>query len=137
MVALQQQNRAAGIGIDVFYLPQRHGRMQELLPAFMSSTAELALAAKLAATAAVAPLVLDPAALLFSLKEAMLKALSFRLDDFIDLRELELVAISTTARKTGYDGDAGSFSYAGQAVDGSVFATVTGDYLLTAAKVYR
>jgi 4'-phosphopantetheinyl transferase EntD len=112
-VAVMQANGSiGGIGIDLMWLPRHAGRMNDLLPMFMTDPDELQVVARLDSAA-------EPAMLLFSLKEALLKALSFRLTDFIDLRSIEI-------------GQPGC-SVFGDPIRTILFAATIGDYLVTAA----
>jgi enterobactin synthetase component D len=106
-----------GIGFDLISLAQRAGRMEELAPMFVVDAAELAGIAQLNPAA-------DANMLLFSLKESVIKAMTFRLDRFIDMREL---AIRHT---DGFD-----VHFEGSVTRAELFAAVTGQYLLTAAVV--
>ncbi len=113
----KQQHCEAGIGIDLVSLPQRVGRMDELAPMFLANADELS-------TMAAFNLSVDPALLLFSVKESVVKAMSFRLDDFIDMRAIEI-----------YHADKLRFRISGNAVSADVVAATTGNYLVTAIKV--
>jgi len=118
-VALMQKQRhiAAGIGIDLVHLHQRAGRMHDLTPMFMTGTDELkAMAAMKVAV--------DPALLLFSIKESVVKALSFQLEDFIDMRSIEI-----------YYADGLRFRVFGQPVSADMQAAASDEYLLTAVTV--
>jgi enterobactin synthetase component D len=104
-------------GIDLVYLPQRSGRLGELAPMFVADDDELSAVAALAAG-------IDPAVLLFSVKESIVKAMSQQIDDFIDLRAI-VVHQTDTLR----------FNIGAHAPDAVMLASVVGDYLLTAVKV--
>ena len=82
-VALRRVGAVRGIGIDLMSLAERAGRVGDLAPMFVTGTGEMDSIATLNVPA-------DPAMLLFSLKEAAIKALSFRLNDFIDMRAIEI-----------------------------------------------
>lgn len=106
-----------GIGFDLILLAQRTGRMEELAPMFVVDSQELADIAVINPAA-------DPHMMLFSLKESVIKAMTFRLARFIDMRELEI-------RQTGrFD-----INFEGNVTRAELFAAVTGQYLLTAAIV--
>lgn len=107
-----------GIGIDLVSLPQRAGRMDELAPMFVAHAGELEAMATFAAA-------VDPALLLFSLKESVIKALTFRLDDFIDMRAIEI-----------RPADAASVAISGQAARADLLAATAGNFLVTAARVF-
>jgi enterobactin synthetase component D len=106
-----------GIGFDLIALAQRAGRMEELAQMFVVDAAELAGVVRLCTDA-------DANMLLFSLKESVIKAMTFRLDRFIDMREL---AIRHT---DGFD-----VHFEGSVTRAELFAALTGQYLLTAAIV--
>jgi len=106
-----------GIGFDLISLAQRAGRMEELAPMFVVDAAELAGVVMLNPAA-------DPNMLLFSLKESVIKAMTFRLDRFIDMRELEI------RHTDGFD-----IHFEGSVTRAELFAAVTDQYLLTAAVV--
>jgi 4'-phosphopantetheinyl transferase EntD len=114
----KQEHGGTGIGIDLIALPQRAGRLDDLLPMFMAHPDELAAMAAFD-VAVEAPL------LLFSLKESLIKALSFRLDDFVDMRAIEM-RLAERPRIT----------LAGSAIDAELHASVAREYLVTAAKVH-
>jgi 4'-phosphopantetheinyl transferase EntD len=117
-VALRRKGgEARGIGIDLIALAQRAGRMADLAPMFLTGTDELDSIATLDVAA-------DPPLLLFSLKEAVIKALSFRLDDFIDMRAIEICR-----------GRPFAIRIADAAIDAELFAAVTESYLVTAATI--
>jgi 4'-phosphopantetheinyl transferase EntD len=106
-----------GIGFDLIALAQRAGRMEELAPMFVVDAAELAGIARLNPAT-------DPNMLLFSGKESVIKAMTFRLDRFIDMREL------TIRHTDGFD-----IHFEGSVTRAELFAAVTGSYLITAAIV--
>jgi len=112
----EQQRNEAGIGIDLVSLPQRTGRMDKLAPMFMANADELSAMAAF-------NLAVDPALLLFSVKESVVKAMSFQLDDFIDMRAIEV-----------HHSDALRFKISGNFVGADIFAATTGNYLVTAVK---
>lgn len=113
----KHQHSEAGIGIDLLSLSRKTGKMDELAPMFMADTDELG--AMAAFNVAV-----DPALLLFSVKESVIKALSFQLDDFIDMRAIEICRA-----------DKLSVRLCGATVNADIFAAITANYLVTAAKV--
>ncbi len=114
-VVLMQKSPAGetGIGIDLISLPQRAGRMEELAPVFMAGADELTAMSRFNSA-------IDPAMLLFSLKESAIKALSMQLDDFIDMRAIEFQ----------YTEQLG-FSVSGRHINADIFAATTDNYLLT------
>jgi 4'-phosphopantetheinyl transferase EntD len=114
VVAEAHAQAPAGMGIDLMFMPRRNGHMEELAPMFVSTPGERTAAAALAVAA-------EPAMVLFSLKESAIKALRGRLDDFIDMRALEIRA----APLSGVILD-------GRMVAGQFRAAVAGDYLVTA-----
>jgi len=113
----KHQHCEAGIGIDLVSLPQRVGRMDELAPMFLANADELSAMAAF-------NLAVDPALLLFSVKESVVKAMSFQLDDFIDMRAIEI-----------YHTDKLRFRISGNAASADIVAATTGNYLITAIKV--
>jgi 4'-phosphopantetheinyl transferase EntD len=117
-VALRRTDgEVRGIGIDLIAHEQRAGRMEELAPIFVTKAAELGVIATLNPAA-------DPPLLLFSLKEAVIKALTFRLDDFIDMRDIEIC-----------DGRPFAIRIADGTIDAGLFAAMTNGYLVTAATI--
>jgi 4'-phosphopantetheinyl transferase EntD len=114
---LRRRGTVRGIGIDLIARAQRAGRMDDLAPMFVTSAAELTAIATLDVPA-------DPPMLLFSLKEAAIKALSFRLDDFIDMRAIEICR-----------GRPFAIGIADATIDAELFAAVTDRYLVTAATI--
>ena len=118
-VALRRRTAAVrGIGIDLILLAQRAGRMDELAPMFVTGAGEMDSIRTLDVAA-------DPAMLLFSLKEAAIKALSFHLTDFIDMRDVEI-------RRPG---DRFELRLSDGAIPADLFAAVTDRYLVTAAVI--
>ncbi|MFM8442202.1 MAG: 4'-phosphopantetheinyl transferase [Methylococcus sp.] len=86
IVALMAQNAPAcpmGFGIDLVHLPEKTGRMNHLLPYYAESPDEAEQVAQLDRD-------VDPALLLFSLKESFVKALSVHVQDYIDLSALRI-----------------------------------------------
>jgi enterobactin synthetase component D len=116
-VALRRAGAVRGMGIDLMSLAQRAGRMDDLTPMFLTSAGELDSIATLNVP-------VDPAMLLFSLKEAAIKALSFRLTDFIDMREIEI-----------RHADSFELRMADGIIRAELFAAVTDRYLVTAATI--
>jgi enterobactin synthetase component D len=117
-VALRRAGAVRGIGIDLMSLAQRAGRVADLAPMFVTSAGEMESIATLNVPA-------DPAMLLFSLKEAAIKALSFRLVDFIDMRAIEICRA----------GDLFEIRMADGAIQAELSAAVTDRYLVTAATI--
>jgi enterobactin synthetase component D len=115
-VALRRRDTVRGIGIDLIERSRRAGRMDDLAPIFVTSSAELDVIATL-------DVAVDPSMLLFGLKEAVIKALAFRLDDFIDMREIEIC-----------HGRPFAVRIADATIDVALFAAVT-EYLVTAATI--
>jgi 4'-phosphopantetheinyl transferase EntD len=118
-VALRRKDAgcAIGIGLDLVSLPQRAGRMNDLTRMFVADASEMDEVATLNVP-------VDPALLLFSLKESVIKAISFRLDDFIDMRAIEI-------RR----GDMFEIHLADAMIAAELFAAVRSGYLITAAVV--
>lgn len=114
----KHQHSETGIGIDLIYVHQRAGRMDELLPMFMADASELNAISIINDN-------IDPALLLFSVKESIVKAISFRLDDFVDMRAIKI-----------YYSDKVRFRVSGNSINAEILASTTKDYLLTAVKVY-
>lgn len=112
----KQQHCEASIGIDLVSLPQRVGRMDELALMFLANADELSAMAAF-------NLAVDPALLLFSVKESVVKAMSFQLDDFIDMRAIEI-----------YHADKLRFRISGNSASADIVAATTGNYLITAIK---
>jgi enterobactin synthetase component D len=106
-----------GIGIDLVSLSRRAARMQDMASMFVAGPCEIAAMAALEVR-------VDPALLLFSLKESAVKALAFQLEDFVDLRAIEV-------RRSGRL----ELSIAGKSVDAGMFAAATDTYLLTAVRI--
>ncbi|MGZ9709213.1 4'-phosphopantetheinyl transferase family protein [Glaciimonas sp. GNP009] len=106
------------IGIDLVYLPQRSGRLNDLAPMFMAHEKELDVMAAF-------QLAVDPAVLLFSVKESIVKAMSRRLNDFIDMRAIAIHRTDTL----GF-----GFSLGNDCPDVDILAAVCGNYLITAVK---
>jgi enterobactin synthetase component D len=106
-----------GIGMDLASLPHRAGTMDELAHMFMANAGEMD---------SVAPLnvPVDPALLLFSLKESVIKAMAAQLDGFIDMRAIEIRATDTFA-----------IHMADRLIQADLFAAVTGGYLVTAVTI--
>jgi enterobactin synthetase component D len=115
---LRKSAMVLGIGIDLISLAERAGRIGDLAPMFVTSPGETDSIATLNVPA-------DPAMLLFSLKEAAIKALSFHLTDFIDMRAIEL-------RRAG---DCFELRMADGTIRAELFAAVTDRYLVTAATI--
>ncbi|MGR9012011.1 MAG: 4'-phosphopantetheinyl transferase family protein [Gammaproteobacteria bacterium] len=115
----KQAHSGVGIGIDLVALSQRAGKLDGLGSMIAANTSELDAVSQL-------NLSLEPVLLLFSIKESVIKALSFHLDDFIDMR---LIEISYT--------DKIIFKLSGCLVKGDVFAALTQSYLLTAVNIFQ
>jgi len=65
---------------------------------------------------------IDPAVLLFSIKESVIKALRYKLDSFIDMRDIEI-----------YKSGRLQYKLLGNSIHGNIFVAKTNNYLLTAA----
>jgi len=117
-VALVRRSDLAGkgIGIDLMSLRQRAGRMAKLERMFVTHPGELAVMASFGVA-------VEPGMLLFSLKEAAIKAMSHLLRDFIDMREVEVARDGTLALRFG-----------GRTIDAELMAGVAGGYLVTGAR---
>ncbi|HEY0837553.1 MAG TPA: 4'-phosphopantetheinyl transferase superfamily protein [Azospirillum sp.] len=117
VVLMERSGPVAGIGIDLIALAQRAGRMEELTPMFVAGPGELDAVAALCDA-------VEPAMLLFSLKESVIKALAHRLTDFIDMRDIVF----------GWS-DGLRVGVHGQDIGAAPFAATTGRYLVTAVTV--
>lgn len=120
-----------GVGVDLFYLPERSYKMPELISMFMTSSDELIIVKGIQDQIyknITTDINLNTATILFSIKESIIKAMSFKLHDFIDLRAINLIEATTIGTL--------SFQFEGQKIDASIFAMITGKYLLTAVKVF-
>ena len=106
----------AGIGIDLVAL-ERGGQVEGLRSMFVVDDAELAGMAGF-------PCGVDPGLILFSLKEAAIKALTHKLDGFIDLRTLAI------RRPDGF-----VLQFAGETIPVRLFAALAGTQLVTAALI--
>jgi 4'-phosphopantetheinyl transferase EntD len=115
----KQDFSGLGIGIDLVALSQRTGKLDGLESMIVANMLELDAVDKL-------NLAVEPALLLFSIKESIIKALSFYLNDFIDMRVIEV-----------FYADKILFKISGCLVEGDIFAAITQDYLLTAVNVYK
>lgn len=110
---------AAGVGIDLVSLASRVENMAELLPIFLTDSSELE-------SIKSCDLDVDPALLLFSLKESVIKALSFMLNNFIDMREVQIYRQDMQLK----------FKFQKQEIPGEIFFAKPGAFLLTAAKAF-
>jgi enterobactin synthetase component D len=83
-VAIMRRSDAgqARFGVDLVTLSER-GKMAKLAPLYVARDAELAAMEAFG-------LSVDPALLLFSLKESLVKAISAQVGEFLDLRDLEI-----------------------------------------------
>lgn len=109
----------AGIGIDLVAWSVRTEKMYDLLPIFLTRPEELAVMQR-------CDICVDPALLLFSIKESVIKALSFYLKDFVDMREVEI-----------HFSDRLQFKISGCLIAGDIFFAATDHYLLTAACAFN
>jgi 4'-phosphopantetheinyl transferase EntD len=105
----------SGLGLDLMNIPDRIGRMAELAPMFVADNSELSVARKMCPG-------LLPEMLIFSFKEAVLKAISDQLDRFIDLREIQLFWL-----------EGPEVQFAGSSVPVTLLAEQVGPFLLTLA----
>jgi len=117
VVARRDSLAAKGIGIDLMSLPHRADRVARVERMFVTHPNELAAMANF-------DVAVEPAMLLFSLKEAAIKAMSHLLNDFIDMREVEIRRDATL-----------SLRFRGQLISAELMAAVAGTYLVTGAKV--
>jgi 4'-phosphopantetheinyl transferase EntD len=109
---------AAGIGIDLVALSRsRADRMDELASMFVADPGELDSIATLNVP-------VDPELLLFSLKESVIKAMASRLDNFIDMRAIEIRHVNKF-----------EVHMLGTVIPVDLFGEVAAGYLVTAASV--
>lgn len=119
VVLMQKQlHSEIGIGIDLVSLTHHTGKLEGLESMIARNSDEIVAVKTL-------NLALDPTLLLFSIKESVIKALSFYLDDFIDMRSIEI----SYANKL-------LFNLSGCSVKADIFAAKSKNYLLTAVKIY-
>ncbi|MBM3552198.1 MAG: 4'-phosphopantetheinyl transferase superfamily protein [Alphaproteobacteria bacterium] len=118
--AMRDSDGAPHMGFDLVFLPEREGRMTKLAPLFVSKPDELDAARRVMAACGVAT---EPALMLFSLKESLVKALSAQAGYFIDLREMEL----------RFSAGAACVTLRGSARPATLRAAIAGPYLVTAA----
>jgi enterobactin synthetase component D len=114
-VLLQDGGGIRGIGIDLAWLPRQAGRLPGMAPIFVAEASELAAVRQLG-------LIAEPELVLFSLKEAIVKALAWRLTDFVDLRDI----VVTGGPRLGC-------RVFGAPIGVSLFAAIAGDCLVTGA----
>ena len=118
VVLARKRGRASdSFGIDLVSLQRRAGRMDDLAPMFVTHPDEITAMASF-------DLSVDPHLLLFSLKEAAVKAMRSRLDDFVDMREIEI-------HRSG----AFELRLFGDTVEVELLADATAENLVTAVKV--
>lgn len=108
----------SGLGLDLVKLSSRVENMAELLPIFLTHESELQAMHHLNIS-------VDPALILFSIKESVIKALSSHLYEFVDMREIEI-----------HYSDKLRYKLSGRSVMGDIFSTRTDHYLLTAANAF-
>ncbi len=119
VVMQKQKHSELGVGIDLVALPQHSGKLDGLESMISKDVQEMDAVNKL-------NLALEPALLLFSIKESVIKALSFFLDDFIDMRIIEISYVNKIV-----------FKLPGCFIKADVYATKSQNSLLTAVKVYQ
>jgi len=105
---------AASFGVDLASLVRRQEPVAELAPIFLANCAELDAMSAFG-------LDVDPALLLFSLKESIVKAISARVGEFLDLKALEICGI-------------GRASHNGHIFRMEMRASATERFLLTAVR---
>jgi len=115
----EQKQMEKNIGVDLIHLSQRTDKINNLISMFMANADELSAVTTLNMT-------VDPAVLLFSIKESVIKAMSFQLDDFIDMRQIEI-----------YRTDKLRFRISGDSINADILAATTDNYLATAIKVRK
>ncbi len=108
-----------GVGIDLVALPERSGKLNGLESMISNGVQEMDAVNKL-------NLPLEPALLLFSIKESVIKALTFFLDDFIDMRLIEISYANKLV-----------FKLPGCLIKADVYAEKSQNSLLTAVKIYH
>lgn len=114
------QHRDKGIGIDLLGLASEPGRKLVGAETLVSADVRELDAVK------IFKIELDPIIVLFSIKESLVKALNFFLQDFIDLRAIKIAYTHEL-----------SVSVLGYPVTADIYATATTHFLLTAARIYR
>ena len=104
-----------GVGVDLVKISSRLKNMSDLTSIFMTSQSELEAMNSINIS-------IDPAVLLFSIKESVIKALRYKLDSFIDMRDIEI-----------YESGRLQYKLLGNSIHGNIFVAKTNNYLLTAA----
>jgi len=119
-VAIHQKDASgiSGIGLDLVAMSARLDKMEDLLPVFMLHEGELQAIQNVNIS-------IDPAVVLFSVKESVIKALSSVLEAFVDMREIEI-----------HYSDRLQYKLFGRSVVGDIFVARTDCYLLTAANAF-
>lgn len=119
VVVLMYKKKLLNFGIDLIYLPKHNDKFIELAPIFMAHSNELTFMKMLITD-------INHAALLFSIKESIVKAISHKINDFIDLRSIILQFINNKLR----------FKIADYSPNVDITANVIGDYIISVVKVY-
>lgn len=120
-VVLQKKtdSQVLGIGLDLVVLSPRTEQIGPLLSMFLTHEKELDALSTVQTQ-------IEPGLLLFSIKESVIKALSHRLSDFIDMRQVEI-----------YYSDSLKFKLFGSEIQGSIYIANSDNYLLTAAITFE
>ena len=117
-----EKPKAPGLGVDLMTLPQPPGRMEPLRSMFLARNDEDAEVHRAFGHETGADV--SASLLLFSLKEAIVKAISADVGAFLELQDLQVFP-----EKQG----GGKVVYRGRVFRGSLWARSSGPYLVTAA----
>jgi 4'-phosphopantetheinyl transferase EntD len=117
VVLPREAHAERGIGVDLLCLQRVSDTMADLKRMIVTSPGELALMAAF-------DIPVDPTMILFSLKEAAIKAASFQLEAFIDMREVEVRGPGQPA-----------LSILGRPVEAELLGAAVEGFLVTAVKV--
>ncbi len=112
-------NPELGIGLDLVAKALRKEQMTPLLPMFLTDARELVALSAIETS-------VDRALLLFSIKESVIKALSYRLTDFIDMRAVEVYFTNKL-----------QFKVFGHEINGNIYIATSENYLVTAANALK
>jgi 4'-phosphopantetheinyl transferase EntD len=115
VLARKDLHGICGIGVDLVEISSRLKNMSDLTSIFMTSQSELEAMNSINIS-------IDPAVLLFSIKESVIKALRYKLDSFIDMRDIEI-----------YKSGRLQYKLRENSIRGNIFVAKTNNYLLTAA----
>ncbi|BCG49557.1 4-phosphopantetheinyl transferase, EntD homolog [Candidatus Profftella armatura (Diaphorina cf. continua)] len=120
VVIMKKIPSLTNIGIDIIYFPKYSNRLKDLESMFVIDKDEIDIMNEFS-------LNFDSLAILFSIKESIIKAMSSEINSFIDMKDIKIF----------YENKKIKFIIKNKKPNVDIFAGVSYNYLITTAKIYN